>query len=435
MMVGKRTATFVLAAALLAPATAQASWTIEGRGFGHGVGLSQYGAYGFAQNGRGYQEILGHYYRDTTLGKAAGRRIRVLLGSSERSIAFTGARRACGKRISRGGRYSFGAEGRGVVLRDRAGAAIKACGARGKAGAGVRIAGFGAYRGSLLARNDGGSLQIINAVGAQGYVKGVVANEMPSSWPAQALRAQAVVARSYGLATARSGPFDHYADTRSQVYRGKASETEATNRAVSATANEVVEYRGEPAATFFFSSSGGQTESSEFGFAGGDSIAYLRSVEDPFDDASPEHQWTERLSDEQMESELTGLFAGRLERIEVLERGDSPRIVRARVVGSADSTAITGATLRARLELRSTWARFVHEGGCPTAEPGPAVGSQPSGNGCTGIPWSVSRTPSSYAAAPPHSSRTSPRPLRSTTSSRSEIEQLSVLCSGPLGSA
>jgi stage II sporulation protein D len=361
MTLGKRTAMLVLAAALVAPATAEASWTIEGRGFGHGVGLSQYGAYGFAQNGRGYQQSLGHYYRDTTVGKTGGDRVRVLLGSGERSIAFSGARRACGKRIRRGRRYSFGADGRGVVLRDRNGAKIKACGPRGKAGAGLRIGGLGAYRGSLLARNDGGSLQIINAVGAQGYVKGVVANEMPSSWPAQALRAQAVVARSYGLATARSGPFDHYADTRSQVYGGKASETKATNQAVAATANEVVEYRGEPAITYYFSSSGGQTESSEFGFSGGNRIAYLQSVEDPFDDASPLHRWTERLSDEQMESELAGLFEGRLERIEVLERGDSPRIVRARVVGSADGTAITGATLRARLELPSTWARFVHE--------------------------------------------------------------------------
>ena len=61
-----------------------------------------------------------------------------------------------------------------------------------------------------------------------------------------------------------------------------------------------------------------------------------------------------------MESELTGLFEGRLERIEVLERGDSPRIVRARVIGSAGTTAISGVTLRERLELRSTWARFVH---------------------------------------------------------------------------
>ena len=360
MRLGKRTLMLVLATALATPAAAWGAWTIEGRGFGHGVGLSQYGAYGFARQGRDYREIVEHYYRGTDLRKVNGQRVRVLLGSGRGSVGFSGARRACGKPIRPGRRYSFAAEARRVVLRDRAGDRITACGPLGKAGAGVRIGGFGRYRGSVVARNAGGTLQVLNALGVQGYVKGVVASEVPSSWPAQALRAQAVVARSYGLATARGGAFDHYADTRSQVYGGRAAETKATNRAVAATANRVVTYRGKPAVTYYFSSSGGRTESSEFGFSAGTRVPYLRSVNDPFDDASPEHRWTERLSNERMESELTGLFEGRLERIEVLERGDSPRIVRARVVGSAGSTAITGVTLRERLELRSTWARFVH---------------------------------------------------------------------------
>jgi stage II sporulation protein D len=169
-----------------------------------------------------------------------------------------------------------------------------------------------------------------------------------------------VVARSYGLATSRGGAFDHYADTRSQVYGGRASETSATNAAVEATRREVVKYRGKPAVTYYFSTSGGQTENSEYGFSGGSKVPYLKSVDDPFDDVSPVHKWTERLSDSQMESRLSGLFAGRLKRIEVTERGRSPRIVRARVVGTGDSTSVTGDTLRARLGLRSTWARFRH---------------------------------------------------------------------------
>ena len=144
----------------------------------------------------------------------------MLLGSGRGSVGFSGARRACGKRIRPGRRYSLAAEAGRVVLRDRAGDRITACGPLGKAGAGVRIGGFGRYRGSLVARNAGGTLQVINALGVQGYVKGVVASEVPSSWPAQALRAQAVVARSYGLATARGGAFDHYADTAQPGLRG-----------------------------------------------------------------------------------------------------------------------------------------------------------------------------------------------------------------------
>ena len=191
-------------------------------------------------------------------------------------------------------------------------------------------------------------------------MKGVVPNEVPSAWPAAALEAQAVVARSYGLATSLGGPFDQYADTRSQVYGGRDSETKQTNRAVAATAKRVVTYRSKPAITYYFSTSGGRTESSEFGFSAGTAVPYLRSVDDPFDDVSPVHDWTETFSDERIESKLSGLFDGRLKRIEVLKTGDSPRIVRARLVASGGSSAVSGDTLRARLGLRSTWARFTH---------------------------------------------------------------------------
>jgi stage II sporulation protein D len=247
-------------------------------------------------------------------------------------------------------------------VRSAKGREIRGCGREGAAsGQGpIRIAGFGRYRGSLVARADTNGLLVINRLGLEAYVRGVVANEMPSSWHQQALRAQAIVARSYGVATERSGPFEHYDDTRSQVYEGIASETAATDKAVRATRNEVVTYGGETATTYYFSTSGGQTENSEFGFSGGNPVPYLKSVDDPYDDVSPVHTWRLTLSDAEMESELDGLFDGRLERIEILEHGRSPRIVRARVVGSSDSTTITGDTLRNRLELRSTWAQFIH---------------------------------------------------------------------------
>jgi stage II sporulation protein D len=354
-------APLLLAAALLAPA-ADAAWTIEGRGFGHGVGLSQYGAYGFAKHGSGYRDILDHYYTDTKVGKAAGKRVRILLGAGGGSVGFTGARKACGERIGSRRDYELALEGGGVVLRSAGGKRLAACGTEGQASdhGTLRIGGFGRYRGNLVVRAERSGLVVINSLGLEAYVKGVVANEVPSEWPAEALRAQAVVARSYGLATERSGTFDHYDDTRSQVYGGKGSETKATNKAVSATRRQVVKHQGRPAITYYFSTSGGQTENSEFGFDGGDALPYLKSVNDPYDDASPVHTWTVNLSDDEMESKLSGLFAGEIERIEVLRRGRSPRIVEARVVGSAGSENVTGATLRTRLDLRSTWASFEH---------------------------------------------------------------------------
>ena len=341
------------------PAGAAGSWTVRGHGYGHGVGLSQWGAYGFAKHGRGYREIVRHYYTGTEIRRASGR-VRVLLGSGEGAVGFSGANRACGKGVRPGRDYSFGIDGGAVVLRGGGGERLARCGNEGKASSGVAIAGFGRYRGSLVARATGGNMLVINSLGVEGYVKGVVPNEVPASWPADALRAQALVARTYGLATDRDGPFDQYDDTRSQVYGGRAAETRRTNRAVADTAKRVVAYRGDLAVTYYFSTSGGQTENSEFGFAGGETIPYLKSVDDPFDGASPVHRWTERFSDSRMESELGGLYDGRLKAIEVLQRGRSPRIVRARVVGSSGSTTVSGDTLRARLGLRSTWAKFAH---------------------------------------------------------------------------
>lgn len=348
----------IAAAALLAPATASANWTINGHGFGHGVGLSQYGAFGFAKHGRDYRQIVSHYYTATKLGKEGGQ-VRVLLGAGEGSVEFKSARQACGRSLDQKRRYSFAVRAGEVVLSDSGGHRIAGCGQEGAAGSGVTIEGLGRYRGELVARATGANILVINAVGVEDYVKGVVANESPSSWPAAALQAQAVAARSYGLATDRGGPFDQYADTRSQVYGGKGTETKATNRAVEATAHQVVTYKGEVATTYYFSTSGGQTENSEFGL-GGEPVPYLKSVDDPYDDASPVHDWHKRLSDDQMDSALGGLFTGRLERIKVTRTGVSPRIVRARVIGTRGSSTVSGATLRSRLGLMSTWARFSH---------------------------------------------------------------------------
>jgi stage II sporulation protein D len=364
----------VAALALAVPSNSLAAWEVEGRGFGHGVGMSQYGAYGYAQHGAGYREILEHYYSGAKvsgggdgaggvggggIGSAkAGGKVRVLLGTSGSTVRFSGAGRACGKKVNPRSRYAFVLSGGGVRLQGARGKPSR-CGTEAVASAGVNIVGFGRYRGNLVARADDGELQVINSVGVDAYVKGVVPNEMPPSWPQQALRAQAVAARSFALTSSRGGAFDLYADTRSQVYEGRSSETASTNRAVGATAGGVVTYLGKTAQTTYFSTSGGQTEDARYGF-GGSSVPYLKSVKDPYDDLSPVHNWRERFSDAEMESKLAGLFGGSLQRIEVAQTGVSPRIVRARVVGSSGSSTVSGSTLQSRLGLRSTWARFDH---------------------------------------------------------------------------
>ena len=109
-------------------------------------------------------------------------------------------------------------------------------------------------------KTNGSALEVVNVVGLESYLLGVVPSEMPNKWPAEALAAQAVVARTYALAhLAKGGDYDLYPDTRSQVYRGIGAEAPSSNTAVSETANRIVLYDGEPADTFFSSSSGGKT--------------------------------------------------------------------------------------------------------------------------------------------------------------------------------
>jgi stage II sporulation protein D len=345
-----------------APVTAHAAeeWVADGRGWGHGVGLSQYGAYGFAEHGKSYKKILGHYYTGTRLGSAGGENVRVLVGGGDH-ISFSGAERACGKRLKEKKGYRFERSGGGVALATDAGNRLASCGDAGGArgGSGVKYAGRGEFRGELLAVATGGGLNAVNRLGIDEYVKGIVANEVPSSWPPEALRAQAVVARSYALATTVDGDgFDLYDDTRSQVYDGKDSETKPTNRAVKATGGEVVKDGGEIAVTFYFSTSGGQTENIENSFVGSGSRSYLKGVRDPYDDASPHHRWKEMFSRAELENRLSGYVQGRLQDIEVAKTGVSPRIVRARIVGSGGKELISGPTLQSRLGLMSTWVRF-----------------------------------------------------------------------------
>ena len=347
-----------LAAGLVLPSGASGVWAVPGKGYGHGVGMSQYGAFGFAKNGRSYKPILRHYYKGVDIAQAKTRSVRVLLTTGIGSLPFTGAKRACNEEISEKRRYSFAIAGGGVELNRASGRRIKLCGTEGKASGGVvRFIGEGSYRGKLIGRNVGGSLYAINKVGMQPYVRGVIPNEVPSSWPASALRAQAVAARSYALATRVGGDgYDLYDDIRSQVYGGRSSETSRTNKAADSTAGEIIRAGGSVATAYFFSTSGGETENSEFVW--GEPRSYLKAVEDPYDRTSPVHSWRLRFSNAEMKAKLSGLFSGQLRRIRILQTGRSPRIVRAKVVGSRRSTRVSGDTLRFRLGLRSTWARF-----------------------------------------------------------------------------
>ena len=342
------------------------TWVVNGAGFGHGVGMSQYGAYGYAKHGFTYDQILTHYYTGTTIGTTADRSVRVFLRDGARSVSFRGAGSACGAGLKPGKGYVAKRKGPGVVLQSKKGRRIARCGAAMTAAGAptFTLAGKGTYRGSLEVRASGSSLQAINVVEIEDYVRGVVSEESPASWPLEALKAQAVAARSYGLSTGiRGGSFDLYDDTRSQAYGGVAAETAKTDQAVSSTRLQVVLYSGEVAQTFFFSTSGGHTENNEnssLGF-GQPAIPYLRGVDDPFeaDAGSPYEHWKRKFSVSRMNSALHSIgLRGKLKNVAVVQRGASPRIVRANLIGTGGTTSVNGPQLRTALGLPDTWAFF-----------------------------------------------------------------------------
>lgn len=358
-----------LLAIAAAPAAADAATVnvIRGAGWGHGIGMSQYGANGYAQHGFGYRDILAHYYTGTQLNHASGS-VRVLLQPVDPYIRVRGATRAGAKKLKPATTYVAKRSGSVIVLRTshrklvgrftsplvlkRTGHPLRLLG---PAINGVRD---GLYRGAVEVTTALGGVSAVNVLGLDPYAQGVVPGEMPSSWQPEALKVQAVAARSYALATRKSGAFDFYPDTRSQVYRGMSAERPSTNAAVSATAGDVLTYDGVPAVTYFFSTSGGHTENIENVFLGSAPEHYLRGVDDPYDNGSPYHRWRVRMSNGSLDARLGGYSPGRFKKIKVLERGSSPRIVRARVYGTKGTRIITGPTLRSRLGLRDTWALF-----------------------------------------------------------------------------
>ncbi|MEA2282736.1 MAG: stage sporulation protein [Solirubrobacteraceae bacterium] len=359
----------VLALALAAPASATVR--VDGRGWGHGIGLSQYGAYGYAlEEARDHAWILQHFYPGTDLTHGGSGRVRVRLTRSARP-ALCGATRlrdARGRRlaltaahvyrVSRAGgaRYAVRDVTSGHLRARVAAPATVSGGAswclRGRADNGVRD---GAYRGSAQLLPDGRRILVVNRVGLESYLRGVVGAEMPASWPAQALQVQAVIARSYALrARAAGAPYDLFADTRSQVYGGVGSEVPAASAAVRASRGEVVTYGGEVAQTFFFSSSGGQTAANEeiWGTA---PVPYLRSVADPYDRLSPYHRWTVTFRDREAARRLADVSPGALRSLKVVSRTASGRAAVVAVRGKRGTARVAASTIQSALGLRSTW--------------------------------------------------------------------------------
>ena len=334
----------------------EAAFVVSGRGYGHGVGMSQYGAYGMARAGRTHAEILRHYYTGIELGKSSTREVRILLAEGRRAVtvaspvpftirdaAGTIHRLPAGSLTLRPDLELPAAEGpvtapAPLVARPGKDAPLSLDGR--------------AYHGKLQLGVQNGFLRAINLVALESYLQGVVAGEVPHSWPLEALRAQAVAARSYALANLVEGkPFDLYADVRSQVYLGVSGEHPRTTEAVQTTAREVVLYDGTIASTLYFSSSGGKTASAADVF--GTEIPYLVSRPDPWDRISPYHRWGPVLLGARTVQAKLGLDARVLDAVGTLS--PSGRLRSLAVLTTEGSEAVPASVVRTALGLRSTW--------------------------------------------------------------------------------
>lgn len=349
---------------------------IRGGGDGHGIGLSQYGAAGYALHGRGYEWILHHYYQHTGLGQVdPSQDVRVLIsGSGEPTVSGVidapGQSLSATQNLNPSTAYTVRPNGDGTLtLLYHGRKKIKSLGpfSAPLTLAGVNsldLAGLGGYDGTLTFRPAGATnVQTVETVGLDSYVSGVVADESPSNWPAGALEAQAVAARTYAITDHVGNPnYDLYPDTRSQMYGGIRAQTSATDSAVAATSGQVVTYRGAPVVTYFSSSSGGHTESIQNEWPGFKPEPWLVGVRDPYDGAegNPNHHWTGTLALPAAEAKLAGWLRGRgsLVGIRTVQHGVSPRVLTAQIVGTKGTLNVSGLALQRTLGLMSTDMRF-----------------------------------------------------------------------------
>ena len=357
----KRSVLILAALAALALGTSASAapvFVIDGFGWGHAIGMSQYGASGLAAKGRSHAEVLAHYYRGTQLGTVDGVRMRVLVHVPEGAFSVVSgtpfvARGVDGTELEiPAGSVKVNKKLALILGADKVALALPFTFVPGEQPLEV---GGRSYRGMLNVHDTKDGVLIVNDVGLESYLYGVVPDEMPPLWEMEALKAQAVAARSFALATRRaSGVFDAYSDTRSQVYGGIASEHPRTTQAVDETRGQVVMHEGAIASTFFFSTSGGRTAAIEDVWRGSSPVPYLRSVADPTDAHSPYHRWGPIVFTRRGLQRALADEAPRGLRDVTTTTNASGRVDLFVMSSARAQAAIDGAAARTQLGLRST---------------------------------------------------------------------------------
>lgn len=217
------------------------------------------------------------------------------------------------------------------------------------------------YRGRTRVVAQPGGLTAVNYVDLEHYLYSVVGGEMPTQWPLESLKAQAVAARSYVLyrRDRNQGTIFDVGDTTAwQVYRGLEEEASSTLAAVDATQGQVMTHNNRIIEAVFHSSSGGHTENVEDIWSS--AIPYLRGVVD-FDQAAPVYQWNKQVSASDLKQTVSGV--GNIFAFTPVETTPRGRVVKMQVTGDQGTKLVDGSALRSSLGLRSTLFAIAPEGG------------------------------------------------------------------------
>ena len=366
------------------------SFVVQGAGFGHGHGMSQYGAYGAAKKGLSWREILAFYYPGTSLQTLSSstsikvwitadndNNLRVLpasglkvYDSDDHSLTLPTGSRYRSWRIKRSGAgYKLewrNADGVYTTLKTSLDTSTWIFSTKAKI-VKVRLPNGATreYRGTvrLIKRGSGG--RTVNKVSLEDYVRSVVPSEMPTSWAPDAVRAQAVAARSYAIRTRDFTSYSGYdiCDTTScQVYGGRATTTSAGNRivretaagdvATKATAGSIVTYGGQVALTQFASSNGGAMSSGGY--------PYLRAENDPYDGVVKSQAWSRKITTKAVAKAYPSV--GTVKQLKITKRDGSGRyggrVVSIQVVGSKKTQTVTGSAFQGKFSMRSSLYRI-----------------------------------------------------------------------------
>lgn len=211
-----------------------------------------------------------------------------------------------------------------------------------------------------LIRKENGNILIVNEINIEDYIKGVLSHEVAPWWPHEALRAQAIVARTYALYHLRFTAlkdFDLTSDIYSQVYGGKAAERWRTNRAVDLTRGLILTFKDDLFATYYHATCGGHTEDAKNLWKV--EIAPLVGVECKFCAGSPHYRWEANLTLDELKSRLNnkGFQVSDITGIEIIDHNTSGRITQLEIKSQANSLIVSAKDFRQALGpnlIRST---------------------------------------------------------------------------------